>query len=419
MGHTFTPSNRQRIQADATAAIDDATPQDMKGIVKMLAHEVVETKGIVSDALNAMRRSHEHVPELQARLQTAEQVLAKFAAGGGDYSHAAGGPSLGTQAVSRLNEDAQFLAAAGASQRGMKPSQFAARINLDGSIRAALTGFSDGAITSEGASRGYTGLAIVGPVQRPARLLDLLPSRPTTRDTIEFIQLEAEGVVSEQVERGDAKAEIDFEGELARAEIVTLAGWTAASKQILSDHVQLGQVIDNVLRGKALTRLEHRIINGTGAPGHIDGLLNQAVTLMPTIGNTPADVVGEALVTLANNGYMPGLILLNPLDWFRIQISKSNVEGAYVFGSPTVPVPPALWNTPLVATPSVPQGQGLTLDTRFVTVIDREQLTVSVSNSHEDFFVRNLIAILAELRAGLEVTDQAAVFKFDIDHVSS
>jgi HK97 family phage major capsid protein len=222
-------------------------------------------------------------------------------------------------------------------------------------------------------------------------------------------------VVSEQVERGDATAEIDFEGQLARAEIVTLAGWTAASKQILSDHVQLGQVIDNVLRGKALTRLEHRIINGDGTPGHIDGLLNQAVTLMPTIGTTPADVVGEALVTMANNGYRPGLILLNPLDWFRIQISKSNVEGHYVFGSPTVPVPPALWNTPLVATPSVPQGQGLTIDTGFVTVIDREQLTVSVSNSHEDFFVRNLIAILAELRAGLEVTDQSAVFKFDVD----
>jgi HK97 family phage major capsid protein len=366
------------------------------------------------DELSRLSSAH---AELSARLQTAEQILARYQGGaGGPSSFGAGGPSLGLQAVDRLSEDPAFMAAAAASQRGMKPSQFSARVNLDGSIRAALTSFSDGAIASEGAARGYTGLQIVGPVQPVPRLLDLLPKRETARDTIEFIQLAAEGVVSEQINPGDTKAELDFEGELARAEIVTIAGWTAAAKQILSDNPQLGQTIDNTMRGKVLTRLEHRIINGTGGQGQIDGLLSQAVTLVPTIGQTPADVVGEAMVRMANYGYQPGLVLLNPLDWYKIQLTRTNTEGAYLFGSPTAPVPPALWNAAIVASPSVPEGRGLTVDTRFVTVLDRQQLTVMISNSHEDFFVRNLVAILAELRAGLEVTDQSAVYKFDIDH---
>jgi hypothetical protein len=71
------------------------------------------------DELSRLATAH---AEHSARLQTAEQILAKFQhGGGGGYSQAAGGPSLGTQAVGRLNEDAAFIAAAGASQRGMKP----------------------------------------------------------------------------------------------------------------------------------------------------------------------------------------------------------------------------------------------------------------------------------------------------------
>jgi HK97 family phage major capsid protein len=124
------------------------------------------------------------------------------------------------------------------------------------------------------------------------------------------------------------------------------------------------------------------------------------------------------MVRQANAGYMPGIVLLNPMDWFRIQITKKQTEDEYIFGSPTMPVPPALWNSAVVASPSVPEGSGMTIDPGFVTVLDREQLSVVVSNSHADFFVRNLVAILAELRAGLEVLDASAVYKFSLNTVT-
>lgn len=354
--------------------------------------------------------------EMQAELADLQQRIAA-----GEINSAGGPPavSVGFTAVSAFHEDSAFMAASAAAQRGMKLSQFAARINLDGNIRAAL--ISDGGTPSSGHSyplppqRGGISL----PIQRQLRLLEVLPSRPTTSDAVEYIQLDVDGDVSEQDQQGDEKAHVDFEGTLVRAEIATIAGWTSASKQVLADAPGLQAAIDRVIRNKVFSRLEHQLINGTGDPGKIKGLLANATIFVPAIGQTPADIIGESLVSQADAGYLPGLILLNPLDWYAIQITKSATEEEYVFGSPTMPVPPALWNTPIVVTPSVPQGTGLTLDTSATTVLDREQMTVQISNQHSDFFTRNLVAILGELRAGLEVTDTGAVYKFSIPAASS
>src|SRR5690606_7694589 len=116
-------------------------------------------------------------------------------------------------ALQAIHEDASFNAAADQARRGMKVSRFDARCNVDGSIRAALT--NDGAGSSEGntyptaPSRNpniFTG------GMRPLRLLDVLPSRPTSSDSFEYVQLNATGDAAEQEQEGDEKAEIDFDG---------------------------------------------------------------------------------------------------------------------------------------------------------------------------------------------------------------
>ena len=228
------------------------------------------------------------------------------------------------------------------------------------------------------------------------------------------MKLSVTGDAAEQEQEGDTKAELDFEGALDTANIVTIAGWTAVSKQVLADNAALQAAIDRVIRQKVLSRLENRIINGTGGQGKIDGLLNQATVFVPTIGTNTPDVIGEALTRLDSYGYRPNLVLLNPLDFFEdIQIVKDE-DGNYVFGSPNAPQGPGLWNTVIVRTPAMPQGTGMVLDTSTVTVLDREQMSVVLSNSHADFFVRNLVAILGEMRAGLEVIDTSAIYKFEL-----
>ncbi len=353
------------------------------------------------------------VQGMRADLQSTQQVLAKIDANGGVFS--ASTPDVGSVAASKLREDASFAAAAETAERGMKPSQFSARVNVDSSIRAALTNVGVGQTGDTSIPTNPDRRGVVGPVLAPLSLLSVLPSRPTDSSSVEFVQLNATGDAEEQIKEGDEKAELEFSGALKKANIVTIAGHTTASKQVLADEPALSQQIDRVIAHKVFSRLENQIINGPGGDGRINGLLNQATAFAPAIGETPADRIGEALVTMANEGYLPNLVVMNPMDWFRIQLTRKNdQDDEYVFGSPTMPVPPSLWNSRIVTNPNLAAGTALVIDTSFVTVLDREQMSISATNTHADYFIRNLVKILGELRAGLEVLDVKAVRKFTL-----
>lgn len=373
----------------------------------------------VSDKLaNHRTAMDQRLDGLQADLQSMQQTFAAGAQNLGAQFSA--GPSVGTRAADAIITDPSFAAARDQAERNMKVSQFSARANIDASIKAALTNEGKGntgdtSVPSQPERRGA-----FGPVLPPLRLLDVLPSRRTTSDAVEFIQFSGgSDEAAEQEHEGDEKAELEFQGTAVRAEIVTIAGWTTASKQVVADLPALKAQIDRVIRHKVLSKLEDRLVNGVGGQGKINGLWNQATPLVPTIGETPADMIGESLVTMANAGYAPSVVLMNPMDWFRLQITRKNdTDDEYVFGSPTTPAPPSLWNTRIVPMPSMAQRRVLTIDTSMVTVLDREQLSVVLSNAHADYFVRNLVAILAEMRAGLEILDTGAVRKFELPAIT-
>ncbi len=346
--------------------------------------------------------------EVKARLQHLEQAFAVRETG--VYAGAVG-PSIGASVLSGLQEDASFQAASEAVSRGMQTSSFAARVGTATKLRAALVGDTAG-VGNTGWSVAPERGGIVVPAQRPLRLLDALPHRPTTSDAVEFVQMSVTGDASEQDKQGDVKAELGFAGILRRAEIATIAGWTTASKQVLADAAALQAAIDRVIGYKVLARLENQLINGTGAEGKILGLIPQATAFTATY-TAPADKIGEALMQQANAGYSPDIVLMNPLNFYSLQVQKTT-DGEYLFGSPTLPLPPALWNTRVVVTPSMAVNTAMVIDSSFVTVLDREQMNVTVSNQHADYFVRNLVAILGELRAGLEVTDPAALSIFTV-----
>lgn len=345
------------------------------------------------------------ISEQAARLQAVEQVVGALETDGLPVDML--GPGVGAQAMEAFQEDHAFAHIA-------RWNQGSARAMLDLSIKAALTTdgmgtSSDGSIPRQPERRGF-----VAEVLRPLTLLDVLPSRPTSQDSVEFIRLNATGDAAEQEEEGAEKAEIEFDGEPARVDIATIAAHTTVSKQALSDHAALQAAIDRVMRHKARSRLEHQLINGPGGQGRIDGLLNQATAFVPTVGTTPVDIIGESLSTQNNYGYSPSAILLNWLDWFGITTTKSATEGLYIFGSPLMPIAASLWNVPIVLTSSMPAGEAITLDAAWITVLDRMQASVSISTSHKDYFTRNLVLILAELRAALEVTDHSAIYHFDL-----
>lgn len=373
--------------------------QQINASLKEVGGQLKEFKANIESEIQSVRADVQHV----------QQTVAMNESRGG-------GPMLmesaGSEAARKLQDDPQFQAAADAVGRGVRAGRFSARVNLDAGIRAAITNVGVGQLSDSSYPASPDRRSdVVLPPERRLRLLDILPVRSVGSNEVEYVRMQATGEAGEQLKEGDLKAELQVDAEKATAKIATVAAWTKASRQILDDAPQLASIADRLLRYKVHAKLEALVVNGTGGEAsQILGLVPLATAFTPSIGATAADIVGELITEMGSDGYRPNAVILHPRDWFRLQITRrGDNDAAYVFGSPTNPIPPVLWNAPVVASPAIAEGSALVLDTAFTTILDRMQAQVMIATENEDDFVRNMIAILAELRAGLEVADTGAV----------
>lgn len=73
-----------------------------------------------------------------------------------------------------------------------------------------------------------------------------------------------------------------------------------------------------------------------------------------------------------------------------------------------------MWRTPVARAAGLAQGSALVIDTRRVTMLDREQAQTMISNEDRDNLIKNLVTLLAEMRGGLAVYDTQAVQLVDL-----
>lgn len=388
-----------------------SSQDDETNLLHTVAHELIETKNVVAQLTKSMAnvaRAGGAADEISARLQHVEQVVAGAQSRGEGAFVGVEVPSIGAMMVQDAGENSGFQAL-----KEWNSGSF--RMKREGGIRAILTNLGAGGSDSSSMPVQSDRWPMRGPLLRPLRLVDVLPSRPVTSLSIEYVQLNTTGGADYQEQEGEEKAEVDFSGTMKTASVATIAAHTTASKQVLSDNSSLTQTIDNVMRHKVLDKLERELVSGPGGQGKIEGLMLQSASIVPTIATEPVDAIGEVITRLSNSGYSPNLVVMNPMDWFRIQLKKTPTEGEYVFGSPISPQAPGLWNTQFVLCNVLAEGTALVMDTSYVTVLDREQPNVLLSNSHKDYFTRNLVLVLGELRAGLEVADVFAVQRVTLD----
>lgn len=172
---------------------------------------------------------------------------------------------------------------------------------------------------------------------------------------------------------------------------------------MLNDNTQLEDQIGLLMSVGGRQKLDAELLIGDGGPGEILGFIAQAPAVGITTGK-PVDCIGLALTDLKAAGWNPNVIVMNPRDWFAIESERANDgDGQYVIGTPRDPAPPSLWGTPVVVTMGMPELGALILDTSTTALLDRQEVTVEASRMDGDNFRRNLVTILAELRAGLAV----------------
>ncbi len=205
-----------------------------------------------------------------------------------------------------------------------------------------------------------------------------------------------------------AKAESDLSFTTVTGTCLTLAHLLPVSKQALDDMAQLSGIIDSQLLGGLRIKEEQQLLAGTGASGQMYGIIPQATAydtdLSPSSPNS-FDKLRMALYQVyGGSKRMPSAIVLNPIDWAKIQLLKASTAGTYLIANPAVDTTPQLWGFPVVQAFAVTAGTFLV--GAFATaaaIYDRQDATIEVSNSHSDFFAKNMVAVRAEERLGLAV----------------
>lgn len=353
----------------------------------------------ISDSVKA--RDHD-TAELQSRLTELEQRAVRQPGGGG------GVPGAMKADLSPVLQHASL------ERLRAKAIERTDRVMLESGIKALVNAGDD-------ADSNRTALptladrvpGLFGFTLRPLSLLDVMPSIPTTSNMVEFVQIKATGDADVQIDEGDEKAEMSFDGELKTAKVSTIAVHTTVSAQVLDDNNVLQQELQRIMNHGVRAKLEEQLISGAGTTGRIDGLYTQAAEINSNRDPFP-ERIGDALQQMETLGYTPNVVLLNPADWFDISMLKDSL-GRYIYGNPSSPARPSLFNRPVVTSPSIPLHRALIGDTAQAPIRDRMQPSVLISREHKDYASRNLVLILVELRAGLTLLDTGAFRRVSLD----
>lgn len=266
---------------------------------------------------------------------------------------------------------------------------------------------------------------IIMPAMRRLTIRDLLPQIPTNSNVIEYAsELVFTNSAAAQYDtasptgtpEGTTKAESQITFQLQNAVVITLAHWIGASKQILADAGQLSGYIDARLGYGLKLEEEDELLNSTGQAGELNGMYSQATAFNGGATNqTALDTLLRSFLQVSLSNYEASGVILHPYDWVGIQLLK-DTTGRYLFSDPHSVELPRVWGKNVVPTASMTQGNFLTgaFDIG-AAIYDREGMTIRISDQHENFFVKNLIAILCEERLAFVMYRPTAFVKGSIN----
>jgi HK97 family phage major capsid protein len=258
--------------------------------------------------------------------------------------------------------------------------------------------------------------------RRRMRVRDLLPTVGISTGSVEYPQQTTRTNNAAMVAEAGTKPESAYAFSMETATAKVIAHWVPASRQILEDAPQLRGVIDGELRYGLELKEESQLLTGDGTGENLPGLITLATAYAapfdPAGTETMIDTLALAILQNALADEPADGIVLHPSDWMRMRLLK-DADGKYLLGDPASNVPPVLFGLPVVAT------QAMTVDNflvgnfqRAATLYDRWTPRVEVATEHADFFIRNMVAILAEERIALAVKNSAALTYGDFGNVA-
>ena len=356
-----------------------------------------------------MEKDAARIVELKAAIERGEKnaaLMAQFS----DLGDQAGKDEAGN------GSEAAAKAASSLGEHFVKSGAQAAFVKGTGQRTVSAPEFKAAEDTNLAGSNGKVQYG--GVVDTPLRRLtiaNLLGSGRMSNTSLTYwVQGVVEGSPATVAEEG-LKPQIHFNFSPVTEALSKIAVITKISDEAMADTDYLVSVINAQLVGRLQIVEEDQLLNGNGTAPNLRGLLNRSgIQSYSTEAGEWADGLFHA-VTLVSTGSAQetaDAIVMNPADYEVIRLSK-DANGQYYGGGPFEGgANPNLWGYRTVVTPAIAQGTALVGAFGTAAQLFRKGgIQVDSTNSNEDDFKYNRVALRAEERVLLAVYRPSAFVK--------
>lgn len=251
---------------------------------------------------------------------------------------------------------------------------------------------------------------LVESAQRPVQVIDLIPGNTTNQSSVVYM---AETTFTNSAAEAAEAAQFG-EAALALTEtsspVRKIAVFLPVTDEQLEDVAQVQAYVNNRLTFMLRQRLDGQIMVGDGTAPNLSGILDRAGIQTQAKGSdaTP-DAIYKAMTKVRVTGRAtPGAVVMHSNDWQEIRLLRT-ADGVYIWGSPSEAGPAMIWGLPVVLCEALTEGTAVVGDFATHSQLSiRRNVTVLLSNSHSDYFIKGKQAIRADLRASLEVFRETA-----------
>lgn len=243
---------------------------------------------------------------------------------------------------------------------------------------------------------------------KPLVVADLMASGTTDSNLIAYMVESLFTNAAAAVAEGAVKPESAMAFDATSDPVRKIAHWLPVTEEMLEDVAQIRSYIDARLRLGVQIAEEDELLNGTGVAPHILGLLKRPglhAAFARVDPMTNADAMFVQMMSIYWSSFvMPTGFAINPVNWAATVLAKTTT-GEYMAGGPFSSIPAQrIWGLPVAVTPAIAAGKALVGAFKSAAQVFRKGgIRVEASNSHVDFFIKNLVAIRAEERLALAV----------------
>ena len=257
---------------------------------------------------------------------------------------------------------------------------------------------------------------VVSALFQPVGFADFLPQRQTPSTQVRYV---VEGTAvsgASGVAEGAAKPESTLAYSEVIEQVRKIATTLPCSDELLSDAVAIEAYVNTRLVSFLKLEEERQLLRGVGSGSNeLLGIFGRAISTT-NAGTSNADRIFRAAAGVRGSAFLdPDVLVVHPTNWITARLQQ-DAAGQYYGGGPwgtnygagggaqvTSFSSSPYWGMRVWVSTHVGAGTALVGASQSAAIFRRGGATVESTNSHSDFFVKDLSMLRAEQREALAV----------------